>query len=104
MPVPANAPELKSAIGQQVLVGIRPEQITQSGGGNVGNDVHDINCQIDLTEPTGPDTLVYMQVNDTKVVGRVHPSADPVAGDQIALAFDLSKAVFFDQDSGARIR
>ena len=104
LPAPARIDELVSWQNREVVLGIRPEQITQVGGEQDRQGAYDISCRIDIVEPTGPDTLVYTRVNDTKVVGRVHPSANPTAGETMPLVFDLAKAVFFDPQSGTRIR
>ncbi len=58
---------------------------------------------IDLIEPTGPDTLVFTQINNRRTVCRVHPSAQPRPRENIALMFDVSKAVLFDPKSEVRI-
>ena len=47
-------------------------------------------------EPTGPDTLVFTQVNGKRVVSRVHPASNPQPLSNMTLLFDVSKAVLFD--------
>jgi len=59
--------------------------------------------KVDLIEPTGPDTLVFAQINNRRTVCRVHPSAQPQPRENIALMFDVSKAVLFDPKSEGRI-
>ncbi len=86
--------------GREVIVGIRPEFITDANGRSTESV---LDCQIDLVEPTGPDTLVVTHFNDTKVICRVHPRAACAAGARMPLAFDLSQAVLFDPATEARI-
>jgi multiple sugar transport system ATP-binding protein len=98
LPMPASA---NAWIGRDVLVGIRPEQITQAV--QDGAATHTLPCHLDLVEPTGPDTLVFTQLNGTKVTARVHPRAQPVPGQLLPLMFDVSKAVLFDPATELRL-
>ncbi len=62
-----------------------------------------LSCEVQVVEPTGPDTLVYAEVNQTPIVCRLCPDAAPKAGQTIRLAFDSTKPLFFDPDTGRRI-
>jgi multiple sugar transport system ATP-binding protein len=55
-------------------------------------------------QPTGPDTLVLIHLNDTPVTCRIHPETHAVAGENLDLMFDLSKLAFFDPETEVRIR
>jgi len=61
-------------------------------------------AKIEVVQPTGPDTLVLIRLNGTPVTCRVHPSANPRAGETMDLVFDLSKLVYFDPQTEKRIR
>ena len=98
-----RARELAPWLDKTLVLGIRPEQITEAGGGQMSEQVHSAECQVEIVEPTGPDTLLFIRVNDTKVVCRVHPTAACQPGKNMRLAFDSSKAVFFDPKSEGRI-
>jgi multiple sugar transport system ATP-binding protein len=89
-------------VGKEVILGVRPEQITDHST-NTSAQVHAIDCKINLVEPTGPDTMVYTEFNDTKIAARVHPSVHPVAGQPLRLQFDVSKAVLFDPATEQRL-
>jgi multiple sugar transport system ATP-binding protein len=92
------APECK------VIMGMRPENITdfQEGMENWPH-ILPLACEVQVVEPTGPDTLVYAEVNQTPIVCRLCPDAAPKAGQTIRLAFDSTKPLFFDPDAGRRI-
>jgi multiple sugar transport system ATP-binding protein len=62
-----------------------------------------IDVKVDVIEPTGPDTLVFAQVNGKRIVSRVHPSSNPLPEQNMALMFDVSKAVLFDPKTEERI-
>ena len=53
-------------------------------------------AKIEVVQPTGPDTLVLIHLNDTPVTCRVHPEAGARPGQPATLMFDLSKLVYFD--------
>lgn len=96
---------LRPWVGKEVILGIRPEQITDSGSAQSSdNNTLMRMCKIDLVEPTGPDTLVFTTVNDTVVCCRVHPDQACATGAAMDLAFNLSKVVFFDPGNEKRIR
>jgi len=95
---------LESWIDREVILGLRPEQISSRFTGQ-GEDpkVHRIESEVSVIEPTGPDTLVFVNINGEKVTCRVHPTEVRQPGESIALMVDLSKAVVFDPGSGERI-
>ncbi len=95
---------LRPWIGKELILGIRPEQITDSGSAqSAENNTLTRSCKIDLVEPTGPDTLVFTTLNDSVVCCRVHPEQACAGGSTMELAFNLSKVVFFDPNSEKRI-
>jgi multiple sugar transport system ATP-binding protein len=95
---------LREWLGREVVFGIRPEQITHAIAAGEGASPYKANLKVKLTEPTGPDTLVLVDINGTEVACRVNPAHAKPAGDTIALQFDLSKAVYFDPTTEKRIR
>ncbi|MDP9108516.1 MAG: sn-glycerol-3-phosphate ABC transporter ATP-binding protein UgpC [Pseudomonadota bacterium] len=100
--------QLRDWIGREIILGIRPEHITDAdsarhaGGGN-GYQPTEVACHIELTEPTGPDTLVFVWFNGTRATCRTHPRAAAAPGARMTLAFDLSRAVLFDAVSEQRL-
>lgn len=91
---------LENKIGEEVTMGLRPEQIKDVGSG-VGDIT--IDCEVEMVEPTGPDTLLSVTLNNTKTICRIHPDTKCQLGSIIPLTFDLSKVVFFDHQTGDRI-
>jgi multiple sugar transport system ATP-binding protein len=94
--------------GSEVTLGIRPEHITDVDSARTGaaaTDYHptEVACVVEMTEPTGPDTLVFAVVNGVRITCRTHPRANAQPGKPLALAFDLSKAVLFDPATGQRL-
>ena len=91
-------------LGRDVILGLRPERITDKRGAH-GDDsrLQPIEVKVDVIEPTGPDTLVFAQVNGKRVVSRVHPASNPQPLANTTLLFDTSKAVLFDPANEERI-
>ncbi len=99
-PIPGAVDKRKLSAGAQVIMGIRPEQITartewqhQSYG----------MARVTVVEPTGPDTLVLISLNGKPVTCRLHPGQVKGPGEKIELAFDMSKVVFFDPKTEQRL-
>ena len=88
-------------VGKSVVMGIRPEQITQQGENK--QESQTLNGAVEIVEPTGPDTLVTVRINNVKTVCRVHPTAQCRVGEMMPLLIDLSKVVFFDSENEQRI-
>ena len=102
-----SIPGLGAYAGREVLLGIRPEQMTAAptpteGSGHTREAR--LKCRVDLVEPTGPDTFVHTRVNGTRAIGRIHPSVPAHPGAVLGLDLDLRGAVFFDPQTGERIR
>jgi multiple sugar transport system ATP-binding protein len=103
LPVRRQAPRLGDWAGREVVLGIRPEQITDIQQARADGDSHRQRLKLELTEPTGPDTLAVVRLNGVNVCGRVRPDQCVPAGRDMELVFDLSKAVFFEPGSEKRI-
>jgi multiple sugar transport system ATP-binding protein len=102
--LPFEASKVRSHIGANVVLGLRPERITDKRGAH-GDDskLQPVDVQVDVIEPTGPDTLVFAQINGKRVVSRVHPASNPQPTMNTTLLFDTSKAVLFDPANEERI-
>ena len=86
---------------REVILGLRPEQIVLAG--NEPNGLPTIRAEVQVTEPTGPDTLVFVNLNDTKVCCRLSPDVAPNVGETLTLQFDPSKVLLFDAKTGERL-
>ncbi|MGB1239007.1 MAG: ABC transporter ATP-binding protein [Pseudomonadales bacterium] len=104
LPLPADNP-LGNYQGKQVILGIRPEMITEPLAHKEGRaNIATLSLTAQLKEVMGPDTMVLAQLGDQEINARVTPEYPVVIGESLALMFDMSKAVFFDPDSEDRIR
>lgn len=111
LPLNGNADAVAKWIGREVVLGIRPEHVTDALSAHNGDPLGghgsyrptEVDCMVELTEPTGPDTLVVANFNNVPVTCRTHPRAAAMPQQSLKLAFDLSKALLFDPSSELRI-
>lgn len=84
---------------REVILGIRPEQI--SVGTETG--LPSLRAEVQVIEPTGPDTMVFVSLNQTKVCCRLAPDAAPNPGTSLTLQFEPDKILLFDAQTGERL-
>ncbi|WP_117232541.1 ABC transporter ATP-binding protein [Vibrio maerlii] len=88
--------------GQEIVVGLRPEHVCDKPSDDTSASTL-LNMKLEVLEPTGPDTIAMIKVNNQEVACRLSPENDVTVGDTAPLHFDLSKAVFFDAQTEQRI-
>jgi multiple sugar transport system ATP-binding protein len=104
LPLAHATAELQAWVGKPVVLGIRPEQITHVIPHKSGQkEVASFTARVEVTEPTGPDTLVLIMLNGQEVGCRVDPGEEQPVGAAMEMMVDMSKAVLFDPDSEARL-
>ncbi|MGY0398994.1 MAG: ABC transporter ATP-binding protein [Ostreibacterium sp.] len=105
LPLPkSNQEALSKRLGKEIILGIRPEQITQKQLSKMDNDQAVLfDAEIEILEPTGPDTLVYIKLNDQGINCRINPHRVVKVGETMELMMDVSKTVLFDPDTEQRI-
>ena len=86
---------------RDVIVGIRAEQIVLAPAEPNGLPV--IRAEAQVIEPTGPDTLVFVNLNGSKVCCRLAPDDAPQVGQSLNLQFDPAKVLLFDANTGERL-
>ncbi|MCR4265829.1 ABC transporter ATP-binding protein [Nitratireductor sp. ZSWI3] len=88
--------------GREVFLGVRPETIFEANRTGPEVEPFRFDVKLDVIEPTGSDDLAIFDLGGQEVTARLRPGSG-TAGEQIALAVDLNKAVLFDARSGNRI-
>ncbi len=83
----------------KLLLGLRPEHITEAGQHLEPGEVP-FEAKLEVTEPMGMETLVYFPVNGTQVCGRVNPNAGARDGAPLRLAANLNNMHLIDEASG----
>ena len=86
---------------RDVIVGMRPEQIVLAP--SEPNGLPTLRADVQVVEPTGPDTLVFVNLNGIKVCCRLAPDDAPQVGQSLNLQFEPSKVLLFDANTGERL-
>jgi multiple sugar transport system ATP-binding protein len=90
--------------GQELILGIRPEAITDRDGADRNSRaIEFLEAKVDIVEPAGSDTFVVTQLGGKEVTARMRSDADVRPGQVLPFAFNLDKAVVFDPSSGRRL-
>lgn len=95
---------LASWSGKDILLGLRPEAITDLDGAdkNSGNIATLANL-VDVTEPAGSDTFVTTTLCSKDVIARLRADTEVRAGNSFNFAVNMEKAVAFDPLTEERI-
>jgi multiple sugar transport system ATP-binding protein len=84
---------------RQVLLGIRPEHMTERHEIEKPN-VARMDAMLDVTEPMGMETLVHFRIGSTPVCARVDPSAHAEPNHVLPMSVDMNHMHLIDADSG----
>ena len=95
----ANAPELAEYIGNEVIVGLRPEAISDDAKVVEANPDTSIDVNVDVTELMGAEIYLYLTIGETNMIARVSSRSQSRAGQQIKVNFDMSRLHIFDKDT-----
>jgi multiple sugar transport system ATP-binding protein len=102
LPVPpAKAVRYRNASAHELLLGLRPEHITEiRGNGNGNGEAATFRATLDVVEPMGMETMVYFSVDGTEVCGRVEPTSAGPAGSVMPLQANMEHMHLIDAKSG----
>ena len=90
--------------GRDIILGIRPEAITdQDGADRNSRSVHVIEAPVEVTEPAGSDIFVVSQIGGKDVTGRFRADVVVRAGERFPFAINMEKAVAFDPETEKRV-
>ena len=80
-----------------IVFGIRPEDIS------VSDSEESMRFKIELIEPMGADTLIWLSYENIPFSVRLEGSSEYKLGDEININFDIKRASIFDQKSELRV-
>ncbi len=92
LPVETNR-RLGNRAGQPVIAGIRPEDISLPAPGSA---LPRVRAQVDVAEPMGSETLVYLRVGAASLTAKLVGPTYPRHGETTEFAVNTSKLYLFD--------
>ena len=93
-----------SYAGSDVILGVRPEHISDPSNTEAqGPDHRRLDAVVEVTEPTGPDTLAVMMLGGVEATARLRADTKARPGELSTFMVDMSKVCLFDPKSERRI-
>jgi len=99
LPLARAAQYQKVPRDEKLLLGIRPEHITEARP-HPETGVETFQAVADVTEPMGMETLVYFTLDGTQVCARVNPNAGAREGAPLRMAVDLNNMHLLNEGTG----
>ena len=93
------AEKISVCLGQPVVFGIRPENIHDVPAAMNATAVSTAEVSVEVSEPMGAETLLYLTTGATSFIARVRPTDRFEVNERIKVTFDLAHAHFFDASS-----
>jgi multiple sugar transport system ATP-binding protein len=95
----ARAQGLKSSLGKQVFMGLRPEDIYDAE--YVAPNIHpgNIDAKVEVTELMGNEVFLYLLTGKNSYTARVDPRTKARVGSEVRVVANLDNVHFFDKDS-----
>jgi multiple sugar transport system ATP-binding protein len=104
LPAPRGADARELTDGRAVIMGIRPEAITDRDGADRNSTgISMVDARVDVVQPAGSDTFVVTRIAGKEVTARMRAETEVQPGQTVPFAFNLDKALLFDPASGARL-
>lgn len=99
----ALAKRAENYLGKIIVFGIRPEDIedAQTATGTPGRTVE---VKVDISEPMGAETYLYLNTGATSFIARVRPTDRFQPNDVVKVVFNLHHAHLFDAATEQTIR
>jgi multiple sugar transport system ATP-binding protein len=95
-----QAKALAQRAGQEMVLGIRPEDIYERADESRLSVPARIRAHLDVVEPMGNEIYLYLTMADRNLVARVDVRTPPAINTDIDLVVDMSRAHFFEKGTG----
>ena len=102
--LPFSQDNLAAWDGKDILLGIRPETITdEDAADRKSSNIAHLTNRVVVTEPAGSDTFVSMILGGKDVIARMRSDAEVKPGTDFTFAVNMEKAVAFDPATELRL-
>ena len=91
-------PRELSRLTEAVSAGVRPQDLC------LNSEMEVCRGTVDVVEPMGPETFVYVSVGEDTLVARVEPSVCLEVGDEVSLGVSPDRVHLFDAEGAAITR
>jgi multiple sugar transport system ATP-binding protein len=90
--------------GQQVVFGVRPEDIHDREFTPPGIRAEPLSAQVDVTELMGNEIFVYLLMGKKQFIARVDPRTDARVGKEMDVVVNMDNTHLFDRETEEAIR
>ena len=96
LPVPEERRErYRAFVGRDMIFGIRPEHVTEKRAHTNDTQV-DFSSDVEVLEPMGMDTMVFINIRGEEVCARVAPKAVGKTGERMEFTADMNNMHLID--------
>ncbi len=95
-----HAAKLAGHAGKPVVFGIRPEDLEDALFVSAPPPDQQIKAKVEVIEPMGAETFLYLNAVDTNFVARVDAHEKATENQELTMIPDMRKAHFFEPGSG----
>ena len=88
---------------REVTFGIRPEDITSVDANKDWQEARQITATVEVVEPMGSETFLYMTTGRYPFIARVDAFVDPAINTELPLLVNMARAHFFSREDEAAI-
>ncbi len=92
-------PQLSDYAGQEVIFGIRPEDIYDRLFVGQSTPDNTIKAHVEVIEPLGSEVFLYLNTGLNSMTARGDANTEASVGQELEFVFDMAKVHFFDKDS-----
>jgi len=92
------------ALKKEIILGVRPEDIYDDERMKGIHQDAIVTFEVDVAELLGAETYIHTKLGDSILIAKVNARDDIHIGDNIDLAFDMSKVHFFDPETELRYK
>jgi multiple sugar transport system ATP-binding protein len=94
----------KGEAGNQVVFGIRPNDIYDPEYEAPNIFAQQVKCKVDVTEMMGNEIFLYLLSGDKEFRARVDPRSSARVGQELDITFDMSRMQIFDRQTEMAVR
>jgi len=99
----AMAHRLREQVGQEIMFGIRPEDIADAVGLDQPDPSSQFAATVEVVEPMGAEVFIYLNTGRNTFIARVDAHDKAKVDQRLPLWLNMNKAHFFDIRSGVAL-